>query len=335
MAGNGRFLARAATLVATLACGMAAHSHSTVGSDEGGNLTVLVEHSNLVLIGRVARVDYRRAEMQDGNALPVTFVTYDVSDVLRGDNVKNITLRFVGGSDGRGGFVDVNGVPQFQPGERDILFIEGNGERGCPLVLCEWGRYRLLEQGVYNTHGSPVRALIKDEAIARGRPDQAFLTLRYPTPAFDELIKNPLVQRQIKEMGVDPESLRARYAAEAPKEMVLTRNPGTPTPGSGPDRVAKSDGPPASGGQPDEISEGPVNIEMFTAQLKAIIGATDRKPEPVRSIDIGAPIRLAVPRELAPRDQPAARIPPPANAQERAELEALRKQDFNPVVPRK
>ena len=332
---NRRYLARAATFLATLACGMAAHSHSTVGSDEGGNLTVLVAHSNLVLIGSVARVDYRRAEMQDGNALPVTFVTYDVTDVLRGDPVKRITLRFVGGSDGRGGFVDVNGVPQFQPGERDILFIVDNGERACPLVLCEWGRYRLLEQGVYNTHGSPVRALIKDEAIARGRANEAFLTLRYPAPVFDELIKNPQVQAQIKEMGVEPESLRARYLAEAPKEIVLTRALATPTPGSGTDRLVKSDGPPASGNPRDEISEGPVTIQMFTAQLRAIISATERKPDPVRSIDIGAPIRLAVPRELAPREQPAARIAPPASAQERAELEALRKQNFNPVVPRK
>jgi len=335
MVFNRSILARAATLVATLACGLAAHSHSTVGSDEGGNLAQLVEHSNLVLVGSVARVEYRRAEMADGSALPVTFVTYEVAEVLRGESAKSITLRFVGGSDGRGGFVEANGVPQFQPGERDILFVEGNGEKECPLVLCEWGRYRLNERGVYNTHGSPVRALIKGEAIARGRPDESFLTLSYPAPAFDELIQNPEVQAQIKQMGIDPESLRARYEADAPKEIVFTRALETPTPDTGKDQLVKSDGPPARGGPPDEISEGPVTFELFTAQLKSLIDVAERKPEPVRSIDVDVPVRLPAPKDLAPREQPAVRASPSASAQERAELEALRKQDNNPVIPRK
>ena len=74
-----RFSACAAILVAAFTFSTTATSHSTIGSDEGGNLTTLVERSNLVFIGRVARVDYRTAQMKEGAVLPFAFVTYRMS----------------------------------------------------------------------------------------------------------------------------------------------------------------------------------------------------------------------------------------------------------------
>ena len=64
--------------------------------------------------------------------MPYTFVTYKVTKVMQGSAGRSLTLRFAGGADGRGGFVDVTGVPTFEVGDDDILFVKGNGSDGCP-----------------------------------------------------------------------------------------------------------------------------------------------------------------------------------------------------------
>lgn len=128
-------------------------------------------------------------------------------------------MRFQGGSDGQGGFVEVSGVPLLQPGEQDLLFVRNNGEKGCPLVDCERGRFRILKDAVYNTHGAPVRSVSEARIVARGAPPEEFRRFRYPAPQFDELIKNPEVKRKLKEQNISPDDARKRYESEAPKEI--------------------------------------------------------------------------------------------------------------------
>ena len=202
-----------------------AYAHSPVSSEEAGELRQLVNKASLVFQGTVAKVEYRNSEATDNEpGLPHAFVTYRMSKVYRGEQTEEmLTIRFLGGPDGSGDFFEISGVPMFQKGEENILFVKGNGSAGCPLVYCEYGRFRVHQGGVYNTHGSPVRAIIEENAIARGKPLDLFRTLSFPAPTFDGLMKNPEAQAAIKEMGLSMAEARRKYEAEAPKMLQLTK----------------------------------------------------------------------------------------------------------------
>lgn len=207
-----------------LACVSApAFAHSPVGGSESGALAHLAEEANLVFRGRVAKVEYKLSEpTEEEPGLPHAIVTYSISKTYRGKTEDNtFSMRFIGGPDGMGGFLDLSGVPFFEEGEEDILFVRHAGQEGCPLVLCEYGRFRVYQGGVYNTHGSPVRAIIDDNAIARGRPLEEFLRVRFPAPTFDGLMRNPEARALLKQMDLSEEEARRRYEQEAPKTIEL------------------------------------------------------------------------------------------------------------------
>jgi hypothetical protein len=218
-------LGQVSATIAALAAGSAiavnsAGAHSPADPKAVGDIAKMTANANVVFHGKVARVVYRNAPVAGGGSVPFTYVTYDVTDTLLGASRKQVTLRFIGGSNGQGGFVSVEGVPAFSPGDEDIMFVKGNGEAGCPLVQCEFGRYRVLNGAVYEAHGSPVLG-ISDGRIATGGAGPAALeAVSYPAPTFDDLMKNPAAAAQIKRMGMTMEQARARYNAEAPKTIV-------------------------------------------------------------------------------------------------------------------
>ena len=218
------------------------YAHSPVSREEASELRQLVKRSNLIFQGRVVKVEYRNSEATDDEPeLPHAFVTYRMSNVLHGEKAEDVlTIRFLGGPDGRGDFLEVSGIPMFQVGEENILFLKTNGEDGCPLVYCEWGRFRVHKGGVYNTHGSPVRAIIEDNAIARGEPLEIFRTLNFPAPTFDGLMENPEVQQMFKEMEISKDEARRQYEAEAPKTLQLVKELPPRDPSQKPDLTEKN-----------------------------------------------------------------------------------------------
>jgi hypothetical protein len=324
-----------AVVVAGASVGSRALPHGDIGSDKGGDLARLAEQANLVFIGRVVKVDYRLSDPRSGEriGLPHALVTYEVDSVLRGQAPgKLFTMRFIGGPDGRGRFMEVSGVPQFQPGEQDLLFVSSNGERDCPLVMCEWGRFRVLKAGVYNHHGFPVRAVHKTNVIARGLPPKELLAFRYPAPKFDDLIKNEEVQGLMKQQSMSIEDMRKRYEAEAPKQIELSRD--IPAAASE-DSSSSTGGPqnPAIASTPEDLPEGPIAIEEFTTVMKRILAQTKRQASPIRSIDPNATIRASSAKEQRLRRAEAGRVQAVNQTKEEAaELEALKKRDFNPVL---
>ena len=68
-------------------------------------------------------------------------------------------------------------------GDEDILFVAGNGENGCPIVMCEFGRYRVLDGVVYEAHDRTrdeivaLKTLLHAEANALYRFKREFRTL--------------------------------------------------------------------------------------------------------------------------------------------------------------
>lgn len=190
-------------------------AHSPPDPSAVGNIPRLLAGANLVIQGKATKVEYRTVRSA-GSAMPYTFVTYSISKVLHGTAAApSITLRFLGGADGRGGFVLAEGVPLFQPGDEDVLFIAHNGEgEGCALVNCEFGRFRVFQNGVYEAHGTPVLGVAGGRMkIGEGDGPIELATFHYPAPSFDEAIKDPEVLADIARLGLTMAQARAQYEA--------------------------------------------------------------------------------------------------------------------------
>ncbi len=72
----------------------------------------------------------------------VTYVTFKVDDAIKGNPGVNYTLRMLGGTVA-GETMEVSDSPKFQKGDRDILFVEHNGQQFIPLVGIMHGRFRV------------------------------------------------------------------------------------------------------------------------------------------------------------------------------------------------
>jgi hypothetical protein len=286
-----------AAVLAVVCIGSTAQAH-----DAGRDLNHLVERANLVFVGRVTAIEYRSlpSENQEEGTIPHTFVTYAVERVLRGNAPGQITLRFIGGPDGRGRFLTVSRVPIVQQGDRDLLFVENAESATCPLVQCEKGRFRILGDRVYASQGAPVRSIDKGKVIARGRPPQELLTYRYPSPSFDDLLQNPEFVEHLRALGLSTDVARKRYAAEAPKEIVAM------------DVVTEETNDDAgtnTKAAPQAKPEPPVTLARFLGVTESIARTTARKPAAVRGVDARAAATAPRLRAAAPGNPPQPRKP--------------------------
>ncbi len=107
----------------------------------------------------------------------VTFVTFKVEEALKGNPGATYTLRMLGGTvDGT--TMEVSDSPKFKPGNRDILFVEHNGEQFVPLVGIMHGRYRVErdqisgEEVVLTNRG---RAVSDVQKLGKGEHETAAL----------------------------------------------------------------------------------------------------------------------------------------------------------------
>lgn len=99
----------------------------------------LVASAEVVVRGRTLAV---RTELRPAapSPVPVTFVTFEVERVLVGEAPARIELEFLGGRVGDDRLL-VSGQPRFTVGERDVLFVRGNGRFVTPLVAMGHGRF--------------------------------------------------------------------------------------------------------------------------------------------------------------------------------------------------
>jgi hypothetical protein len=103
----------------------------------------LVNEADAIYRGRVTAVEPRRVERPDGSNVIKTFVTVAVDKVLKGPDEKEVTLQFLGGTIGDERLA-VSGMPSFNVGDREFVFVQKNGIQFCPLVALMHGRYRVL-----------------------------------------------------------------------------------------------------------------------------------------------------------------------------------------------
>lgn len=200
-------------------------SQSPADPSLAGNIGRLTQEAAFVFRGQAVKVQYRNLASAAGT-IPYTFVTYRVDKTISGTPKRFVTLRFVGGPDGMGGFVAAIGVPMFQLGDQDILFVSNNGmtpgpSGSCALVGCELGRYRIVDGAVYNAGGAAVTGIRKGKIVTGGLGPEKVLELTVPAPKFDDMLKKPEFVASFRLMGMSVSEARSRYEAEAPKTVTI------------------------------------------------------------------------------------------------------------------
>jgi hypothetical protein len=146
-------------LLAAMAA-MAPGSGNATAVPNSLSLKETIGRSELVFQGHVEKIEYALSEPTGPESVrvPHTFVTYRVERVFLGEPRGGVvTLRFVGGFDPRKmRYMASSNTPQFDVGDQDILFVEGNTRKMCPLVGGVGGRLRVITGQVYTEAGRAV-----------------------------------------------------------------------------------------------------------------------------------------------------------------------------------
>lgn len=135
-------------------------------------LHTAAQDAEAVLVGTVVAIEYgASAPDSQGFTTPHTWVTWKVERALKGIREgATFTGRFIGGPNAeRTGMLQVSGMPQFDLGDRDVLFVTHNGEWACPLVGGAHGRLRVIGDAVYTDDGRPL-LLDTHGGVGLGRP---------------------------------------------------------------------------------------------------------------------------------------------------------------------
>ena len=101
----------------------------------------MADKADLVFEGKVigSRAEWR--SVAAGRVI-FTLVEFETQEVLKGNAGVSVTLQFLGGTV-EGVTLEVADVPRFNPGERVVLFVEGNGVQFCPVVGVFHGKFGL------------------------------------------------------------------------------------------------------------------------------------------------------------------------------------------------
>jgi hypothetical protein len=103
----------------------------------------LVAEAEAIYRARVTDLQARHVTAPDGTAIIKTYVTFAVERTFKGADRAAVTLEFLGGTVGPESMV-VSGMPVFNLGGAEYVFVQRNGIQFCPLVAMGHGRYRIL-----------------------------------------------------------------------------------------------------------------------------------------------------------------------------------------------
>jgi len=136
---------------------------SQSGESSGFDLEQATKDANYIIKGEVTKVEYRMSKPDsEGHTIPYTFVTYNIEQEIKGGHgASEYTLRYLGGPIDEDNFMISDGQPLMDVGEKDILFVNGNGTTDCPLVGCQKGRLREIDGFIFNDQG---QSIVMDDA---------------------------------------------------------------------------------------------------------------------------------------------------------------------------
>jgi hypothetical protein len=187
-------------MVVSICCAGVVRATSVVAP----SFSELVSEAQSIVRAKVTKVSAAWVDSPQGRVIK-TYVTFSVERQLKGQTSPEFVLQLLGGEiDGQG--MRIQGMPQFVEGEREILFVAGNGIRFCPLVGMAHGRYRILldslsaREYVARDDRSPLTSeadvqLPQERALAAIRPQSASAALA--VAAFEEKILTQVSRRAI------------------------------------------------------------------------------------------------------------------------------------------
>lgn len=266
-----------------------------------------IQNSDFAFQGVVTKVEYASSSNQ--RPIPHTFVTFKVEKALKGSSQPDfVTLRFVGGTDGKGNFLTVSGVPLFDIGDRDIIFAKGNGEASCPLVKCGSGRLRVIENKVFTDDGKPL-AINSKGVLFEGKPI-----------SLPEVLTNKIGDVTIKDI----------FVSEGGTEV------GNPNKLDGSPSAVKETNIPNSLAAVQTLQLGQVQsliqsriVELSQTRQLIVPPNVAFKVDSKAAFSVPEPKPVAPARIALPQSNPSLSIP--KNESEKRELEQLRKNGGNPV----
>jgi len=106
----------------------------------------LVEQADTIFFGEVVNLRSSSEKNRDGRVI-VTRVTFKVFQTLKGREAIQAQLEFLGGTIGDV-TLNVEDVPQFKIGDRDILFVNTADRSVSPIVGLVHGRFRVVRDPV-------------------------------------------------------------------------------------------------------------------------------------------------------------------------------------------
>jgi hypothetical protein len=272
-------------------------AHAEFGGEQNFSLSNFGKEADFIFHGVVTKVEYR---LSDGTPqLPHTFVTFQVENLLKGQvNQQFITLRFIGGPDNEGNFLMVPGVPLFDVGDRDMLFVKGNGQSGCPLVKCEQGRFRIINNQVFTDQGRQLLQNNQGKLVA-GSPVQ-----------LEEVRTNKIGETVVTTVSSNPSD--EKDIGSSASSVVESQNAPVSLPSVNPTQL----------------------IQIIQQQLQqlATLGQLQTRPF-VASVDIREQFSVGSASPVAPPSQTQVprSVTAPVSDADRRELEMLRQNHGNPV----
>ena len=158
----------------------------------------LVGQAELIFQGSVTEV--RSVWSGEGAQRHIdSYVTFTVEESIKGIPGTSYTMRLLGGTVGDE-TMEVTDSPKFKVGDRDILFVEHNGEQFVPLVGIMHGRFRVQRDEqtgrdfVTTGEGEPVGDLSK-----LGREEESATAAEALSPAeFKSQIQTHLTNHPVQ-----------------------------------------------------------------------------------------------------------------------------------------
>jgi hypothetical protein len=126
-------------------------------------LVELVAESDTIIRGVVTDVRAEEFDSPQGRGIR-TLVTVSVERTLKGSAGETVTLVQLGGTVGKRA-LRVAGLPEFKRGERQIVFIAGNGHMICPVIGGVFGRFKVQtdtatgRDHVFRNDGAPLLSI--------------------------------------------------------------------------------------------------------------------------------------------------------------------------------
>jgi hypothetical protein len=180
--------ARICVLATVIYALLANAAHATVFPLLG--LDQMIEEAEQIVAGEVLKVE---SQWSEDRTTIYTFVTLGDLQVIHGQVEGDaLVLRFEGGE--VDGFrITVHGSPSFRPGERDFLFIRGNGFAVSPLVGFVQGRFKVVDGQIYDYAGVPI-VEIRGDAFVKvlERPSGIGDSTQNATPSPEITAGNPV-----------------------------------------------------------------------------------------------------------------------------------------------